>query len=110
MRKPGILPGVHCRDSAGETPTGPTRTMRVLQHLVLSGEQILHKIVTAFIGVARGAAEMMINSFAQSDRNNPRRKDFVSRFHSGIVVRRRRSMLATITDAAQEWDEPWVSE
>src|SRR6266436_9933411 len=41
--------------------------MRVLhntltQHLVLSGEQILHKIVTAFIRVAHGAGEMMIDS------------------------------------------------
>src|SRR6266513_6340008 len=41
--------------------------MRVLhntltQHLVLSGEQVLHKIVTAFIRVARGASEMMIDS------------------------------------------------
>src|SRR2546421_4638143 len=45
----------------------PPRKMRVLhnaltQQLVLSGEQILHKIVTAFIRVERGAGEMMIDS------------------------------------------------
>jgi hypothetical protein len=34
------------------------------QHLVLSGEQILHEIVTTFIGIARGAGEMMIDSHA----------------------------------------------
>ena len=32
------------------------------QQLVFSGEQILHEIVTAFIGIARGAGEMMIDS------------------------------------------------
>src|SRR6266436_7977378 len=45
----------------------PTRKMRALhntltQHLVFPGEQILHKIVTAFIRVARRAGEMMIDS------------------------------------------------
>src|SRR5437764_8262639 len=54
-------------ESAGETPASPTGNMPVLhdaltQHLVLSGEQILHEIVTAFISVARGAGEMMIDS------------------------------------------------
>ena len=32
------------------------------EHLVFSGEQVLHKIVTAFIRVARRAGEMMIDS------------------------------------------------
>ena len=32
------------------------------QHLVFSGEQLLYKIVTALIRVARGAGRMMIDS------------------------------------------------
>jgi hypothetical protein len=32
------------------------------QQLVFSGEQLLHEIVTAFIRIARGAGEMMIDS------------------------------------------------
>src|SRR5436309_1705821 len=60
QRSTGILPGGQNCESTGETPAGPTRKMRVLHHaltqqLVLSGEQILHEIVTAFVGVARGA-------------------------------------------------------
>ena len=35
------------------------------QQLVFSGEQILNEIVTALIGVARGAGEMMIDSHAR---------------------------------------------
>src|SRR5438552_10616044 len=35
------------------------------QQFVFSGEQILHEIETAFIGVARGAGEMMIDSHAR---------------------------------------------
>src|SRR5262249_762700 len=35
------------------------------QQLVFSGEQILHHIVTALIGVARGTGKMMINSHAR---------------------------------------------
>jgi len=34
----------------------------VSKHFVFSGEQILHEIVTAFIGIARGAGKMMIDS------------------------------------------------
>src|SRR5436190_974060 len=61
----GHLARSNCQ-SAGETPAGPTGKMPVLhdaltQHLVLSGEQILHEIVTAFVGIARGAGEMMID-------------------------------------------------
>ena len=66
----GILPGVQNCNSAGETPAGPTGKMPVLHHaltqqLVLSGEQILHEIVAAFIGIARSAGEMMIDSHAR---------------------------------------------
>jgi hypothetical protein len=51
------------------------------QQLVFSGEQVLHKIVTAFVRVARGSGEMMIDS-------HPRgaaeiicdRKNFIGRF------------------------------
>src|SRR5258707_15760174 len=55
------------RTASQQTPAGPTRKVRVLhntltQHLMFSGEQILHKIVTAFIRVARGAGEIMIDS------------------------------------------------
>src|SRR6266581_3794793 len=62
QRSTGILPDVQNCDSAGETPTGLTRKVRVLhnalpQQLVFSGEQILYEIVTALIGVARGAGE-----------------------------------------------------
>jgi hypothetical protein len=32
---------------------------------VFSGEQFLHEIVPAFIGIARGAGEMMIDSHAR---------------------------------------------
>ena len=65
--KPGILPSRKNCESTGETLAGPKCKMRPLhntltQHLVFSGEQILHKIVTAFIRVARGAGEMMIDS------------------------------------------------
>jgi len=35
------------------------------QQLVFSGQQILHEIVTAFIGIARSAGEMMIDSHAR---------------------------------------------
>src|SRR5437016_8806310 len=83
--KPGILPDVQNCDSAGETPTGPTRKVRVLhnalpQQLVFSGEQILHEIVTALIGVARGAGEMMIDSHARRPAEIIRNgKDFVGR-------------------------------
>src|SRR6266446_1876744 len=67
QRSTGILCGGQNCESTGQTPAGPTRKMRVLynaltQHLVLSGEQVLHKIVTAFIRVAHGAGEMMIDS------------------------------------------------
>ena len=34
----------------------------VAQQLVLPGKQILHEIVTAFVSIARGAGEMMIDS------------------------------------------------
>ena len=56
--------------SAGETLAGPTRKARGLHHalpkqLVFSGEQFLHEIETAFIGVACGAGEMMIDSHAR---------------------------------------------
>jgi hypothetical protein len=62
----GILRGLQNCQSAGETPADSTGKMPVLHHalpqqLVLSGQQILHDIITAFIGVARGAGEMMIN-------------------------------------------------
>ena len=62
MGKPGILPSGQNASQQARRPAGPTRKMRVLhntltQHLVLSGEQILHKIVTAFIRVARGESE-----------------------------------------------------
>ena len=65
------------------------------QQLVFSSEQILNEIVTAFIGVARGAGEMMIDS-------HPRRpaeiirdgKNFVSRLtlaEQPLRVRTRRA-------------------
>src|SRR5439155_15035135 len=69
-----------------DAPPAPTRKMRVLhntltQHLVLSGEQILHKIVTGFIGIARGAGEMLIDSHARRVAEIIRDgKNFVSRF------------------------------
>jgi hypothetical protein len=51
------------------------------QQLVLSGEQILHKIVTAFIGVARSAGEMMIDSHTRRSAEIIRNgKNFVGRF------------------------------
>ena len=37
----------------------------VAQQLVLSGKQILHEIVPAFVSIARGAGEMMIDSHAR---------------------------------------------
>src|SRR5712675_668733 len=67
QRSTGILPAGQNCESTSETPAGPTRKMRPLhntltQELMFSGEQILHEIVTAFIRVARGAGEMMIDS------------------------------------------------
>jgi len=51
------------------------------QQLVFSGEQILHEIVTALIGVARGACEMMIDSHARRSAEIIRNgKDFGGRF------------------------------
>jgi hypothetical protein len=48
---------------------------------VLSGEQILHEIVTASIGVEGGAGKMMIDSHARRPAEIIRNgKDFVSRF------------------------------
>ena len=70
----------------GRRDADPTRKMRVLHHaltqqLVLSGKQILNKIVTALIGVVGGAGEMMIDSHprrpAEIIRNG---KDFVGWF------------------------------
>ena len=43
-------------------PSGEESYNSSTEHLVFSGEQILHEIVTAFIGIARGACEMMIDS------------------------------------------------
>ena len=62
----GHLARSNCQ-SAGETPARPTGKMPVLhdaltKHLVLSGEQILHEIVAAFVDVASGSREMMIDS------------------------------------------------
>src|SRR5262249_49867812 len=37
----------------------------VAQHRMLSGEQILHEIITAFIRVARSAREMMVDSHSR---------------------------------------------
>src|SRR5262245_10075949 len=82
----GILPSVHPCDSAGETPTGPIGKKRVLhnplpQQLVFSGKQILHEIITAFIGVAGGAGEMMIDSHSRRATEIIRNgKNFVSGF------------------------------
>jgi hypothetical protein len=51
------------------------------QQFVLSGEQILYEIVTAFIGIARSAGEMMIDSHARRPAEIIRNgKDFVGRF------------------------------
>ena len=53
----------------------------VAQQFVLSGKQILHEIVTAFIGVARNAGEMMIDSHARRPAEIIRDgKNFVGRF------------------------------
>jgi hypothetical protein len=51
------------------------------EKFVFSGEQILHEIITTFIGVARSAGEMMVDSHScratEIIRNG---KNFVSRF------------------------------
>ena len=76
------------------------------QQLVFSGEQLLHEIVTAFIRIARGAGEMMIDSHPGGAANQVRnRKNFLSRFQSTSAMKRSR----TITGAAVELGEALVS-
>src|SRR6266540_2482165 len=110
--KPGILPGVQNCYSAGETPTGPTRKMAALhhaltQHLVLSGEQILHEIVTAFIGIAGSAGEMMIDSHARRPAEIIRNgKDLVGRFTLAEQPLRVRTGRANREQFGGDSDEP----
>jgi hypothetical protein len=65
------------------------------QQRVFSGEQILHKIITALVGVARGAGEMMIDSHARRSAEIIRDgKNFVGRFtlaEQPLRVRTRRA-------------------
>jgi len=52
----------------------------VAQQLVLSGKQILHEIVTAFVSIARGAGEMMVDPhFGGTTEITRNRKDFGGR-------------------------------
>ena len=84
----------------GEKSEDQPGKLLVLHHalakkLVFSGEQILHKIETAFIGVARGASEMMIDPHSRRAAEIIRDgKNFVSRFtlaEQPLCVRTRRA-------------------
>jgi hypothetical protein len=106
------LLGVHKCDSAGEKIADPTRMMRVLHHaltqqLVLSSEQILHEIVTSFIGIARGAGEMMIDSHARRPAEIIRNgKDFVGRFTLAEQPLRVRARRADRKQLRRDTDKP----
>ena len=77
------------------------------QQLVLSGEQILHEIVTAFIGIAGSAGEMMIDSHARRSAEIIRNgKDFVGRFTLVEQPLRVRTRRADRKQLRRDPDEP----
>jgi hypothetical protein len=90
-----------CRTVRAEMPALSLHNA-LTQHLVLSGEQILHEIVTTFIGIARSAGEMMIDSHARRSAEIIRNgKDFVGRFtlvEQPLRVRTRRADRKQVSD------------